>query len=378
MGRFRRTLALALVATWGAVACQIIAGVEDEEGVARPDGSVADAGDSASDAAEGCARRLPPAPPSPESVPRDAPDHDYIFAIRAFSGRVKGQEVLGYDLDGRCTTADVTGSSLACSPPLGGKVDIDGEGGIDNALAHIIDGYALITDASDPVGAAANENIARGKYTNLIGLFGYNGAANDDSVKAQIVATAGLQSTGCDDAGEVGDGAPRWDGCDTWKYVKGKITRFDVTPVWQTVDGWVSNDVLVVPMDQLAFSLFVGDVPLYNAYFTARIDRTGGVVRLKDGIITGRAEAQAVVGGVRTLDFAGVTMCKVPTIFEAMRDAICKARDLPLLPTDDGKGKSCNAVSLAFGFEAELARLGVEGPTAPDSDCPEQDVTCPE
>lgn len=282
---------------------------------------------------------------------------------------------MGYDLDGRCTGNDAsTTSDSPCrrsGPPV-----IDADGGVDNALGASLDDFNFFGDSDDPLGEAANTNVDRGSFTNLVALFRYNGLANDGDVSVQIAASGALLSAGCD--GGPREQGPQWDGCDLWSHSTDLIVdrQKDQRPFWQTKKGYVVDDVLVLVSDDAKIGLGFGEFAISGAILTARIERSdGGSLRLTDGVIAGRAKASAVIDAVRFLEFGGA-ICNDDVKFKLLRNTVCGACDLPARPADDGRGLECDAVSLALGFEAEKAEVGSKLPL-PDASCPEQDLTCP-
>lgn len=380
----RHAIMLALVAaTVGA--CQILVGIEDEIGVPRPDAGESIAADADDTPEDPCRKHHPPPPPSPDALPKNDSKQRLIFAIRSFSALPGGKPNIGYDLDGRCTgDPNSTTSDSPCKPPGDGNVT-DQDGGIDNALGKSFGSFSIVSDAEDPIAVAANRNIERGRFTNIIALSDYNGEANDDDVGSLLVMSYGLSWTGCNERKDSGTDddplEPKWDGCDAWSYAPGFITRVP-EPIWEVVSGYVTDNQLVVRGPRMKLGLLVGELEIHGAVLTARIERKeDGTFVLKDGIVAGRADASNVIAAVQYLEIEGEPICKLDdSRFELARSIICKARDLPLSPGDDGKeDQACNALSFAFGFEAELAELGEER-DSPIEVCNSdgRDFTCPD
>jgi len=369
--RARRSLAFASAALLGLAACQLLVGVEDEPGARRPDASSADAAEAAVET-DRCVKHHPPPPPNDTSSV-DADVAPLVFAIRTFRGRPRGQPLLGYDLDDRCTGDPTSLSSESpCEPPNRREPLADEDGGIDNALGTAVAGFAALSDAGDPFGAAATKNIDVGKSTNLISVFEYDGQANDGHVVAQIELAAGLLSTGCGDGGT--QNGPRWDGCDTWARAPGLIPGR--TGVTRQYDGYVTDGVLVIRGEEMNIGLLVGEITIYDAVLTAEVERAEGKTTLKNGIIAGRAAAVDVVSAVQYVDFDHVVVCNNPASFELARTTICRSRDLPLRRYDDGHGVACEAVSFAMGFDAEIALAGEVREMPPPPSCPPRDAGC--
>jgi hypothetical protein len=373
----RRALVFGFVAIAVLAACQLIVGVEDEVGAARP---VSTEGGIDAGIEDPCRKHHPPPEPSADKLPPGAGASNYVFAIRRFYGRPNGR-LLGYDLDGRCTgNSTSTTSDSPCRPPKSAKGPVvDGDGGVDNALVASLDQVGIVTKVEDPLAAAANTNIDRGAFTNLIGLFGYNGQPNDDEIFSQVGTAVGLASTGCD--GDGGTDAPAWDGCDKWIHGPGSIVNSAASPtaVWKDLnEGYVMDDTLVVKAKRMPLGLIYGELMLRDATMTARITRAdGGAVLLTDGIVAGRALATDVIRVVQHFYFESQLICQSPNLMTVLSSTVCAVRDVPLEPDDDGRDQPCDAVSFAFGFDAELAEVGLGG-DLPDAGCPEPDASCPE
>jgi len=371
----RRALALGFVSLSALAACQLIVGVNDEEGLLRPDAATADVVDDIIVPEDPCKKLHPPLPPTADKIPADAGAQNYVLGVRRFYARKNG-EVMGYDLDGRCT--GIPGSTTSDPPCTSSKgIMADADGGIDNALLTISESFAAFngTNAgSDLVGDLVNKQIDLGAFTNLIGLFGYNGLSNDDEITVHIVPATGLSSVGCD-GGTLPEAGPQWDGCDTWAHSPGKIVD-GKDPVWTgAIKGYVADDVLVVQAQDLTFGLIGNELNTSDGMLTARIVRDGsGSIRMTDAVVAGRTPANELLSIVQLLELNGTRICESGQFLGLLRDSVCRARDLPLTQKEDGRGLSCGAISFAFGFEAEPVRLGTAG-MLPDVTC-DAGMTC--
>ncbi len=371
--RARRHVVLASVALVALAACQLIVGVDDEAGVPRP--VTTEAGSVDAGPVDPCRKHVPP-PRSEVPAPDDK--LDLVFAVRQFVAQ-PSQGTLGYDLDGRCTGID--GSTTADPPCVGPSPSRDADGGVDNGIAKVLETFKVFSNTDDPVGQAATNNIAGGVFTNLIGVFGYNGQKNDPSVQVQVVVSVGLRSVGCDGGTTDGGGErlkPQWDGCDTWNHTPDAI-KDGANPVWlQVREGYVADDTLVVQIPESKIGIFIGEFAVYDGAMTARIERdaNGRVIGLRNGVFAGRASASDMLRVVQFLNFNRTVVCEDPIAFQAIKDALCKGRDIPIHREDDGKGQRCDGVSVAFGFEADPARVGIAEPV-PDASCPVRDTSCP-
>lgn len=361
--RSHRIIAIGLLSVLTLGACHLLVDVEDEPGVARPDAAVPDdvGTDANADATDPCVKRHPPVWHEPEGGAADGGSDgssDFVFAVRTLNGT----GALGYDLDERCT--GIVGSTTSDSPcQVSTRPIVDSPAGVDNALGDSMK-TLLLQGADDPFGKKTTFDIAQGKVTNLIGLFRYNGLANDPEVRVQIVMSGGLESTGCD--GGLGAATPQWDGCDRWSYAPGNIEN----GLWVSTEaGYVVDDVLVLNASKPVKVALAGELPISEAILTARLVREGGVVvGLDDGILAGRMHSRDVITATQAQQTLGTVVCKNEGLFATLRESVCGVRDVPLRRADDGKGLACDAVSFAFGFSAHIVKLGNER-AFPEQDC---------
>ncbi len=372
MRRLGRGFATGMLAASSLLACQLIVGVRDEDGVRRPE----DGGADANATIDPCVKHRPPPPPElPIGVDPVGPR---FFAVRSFAFRPPAAPPIGYDLDDRCTgSATSTTREAPCASSKGTDVG-DDDGGVDNAFGRLLDGLRGIasSDAGDFVAESFGENIERGSATLLVQVTGWNQEANDPQVWVSILPATGLAVAGCSD--EDASAGPRWDGCDEWSIAESIPIVNDVAV--EQIAGYVANDELVaVTTDrQLTFGLGPTSFGLHHPIITASIvrERDNGPISLRRGMVTGRAPARGLIDLVRHIDSDDIPICQNPTLNPLVQSLVCGARDVPLNPLDDGRGLACDAVSFAFGFEAFPARLG-QKVALPPIDCPES-TGCPE
>lgn len=382
----RRSVVFASV-TVGLVltACQLIVGVKDEVGVARPDDASFDAGPTEASAAEAqpaaiCGDAMPPGPAPTTDLPSNGV---LTFAVSQMHVRHTGDAPLGYNLDGRCTSK----SDLVNQRPCSGTTGDDDPGGADNEFGNVVDDFkGLLTgDAGpDPPSKAINRGIGNGVGTMLLSIGGYGGfdggtAFTDDSkVTLSLAPSAGLQGSGCGaDAGDAG-GAPLADGCDLWSVVPDAATGSPLALYKGGGTGYVRGGVLVVHAEVLTLVFDKVTITFHSAVVSATLSNEDGVHKLKNGVIAGRISARELTASVLmfSLTSDGKTpVCQVSGEPGLIRAAFCGRRDIPLSPMDDGKilgGKlvDCDAVSIALGFDAVAATVGTEGAPSAASDCP--------
>lgn len=357
----RHLFALGFLAASTLAACQLLVGIEDERGVARPDAAPPDAAVDDAGVEDPCVKRHPPPPPSGAT---GEAKKSFVFAVRSFTTRTDAGAILGYDLDDRCTgTPGSTTADAPCVSP-GETLIVDGENGIDNALVGLSESFGVGNDAGegdDLVAQNVNGEISSGYFTNLIGLFDYNGLPNDDEVRVRVVPGVGPPLVSNEDGGAATNGPPLWDGNDTWNHTADDISPGD-PPVWgKTIKGYVVDDVLVVPArGNVAVGLLGRELLVSGGVLTARMVREGGEVRgLTGGIIAGRALADHLLQILAVLSLQEKSICE--HFAPVLQEVLCGARDIPFDQKKDGQGLACDAISLGFGFEAAPARLGAKG-----------------
>jgi hypothetical protein len=352
-------------------ACQLLLGVEDEKGAARPPVIVGDDGGDA-DVASGCQLAHPPSAPAAKD---GGPPQTIFFAAQTFRVSPSGAPRIGYDLDDRCTDTETPPADLACSGSGSGTAAVDGPGGIDNALGWFseqMSEFFKSQDAGpDPFAKQFTSYATIGYRTLHISLALYNGEANDDEVTVSVRASGPFLRSGCAGAGApdaaclngVADAgcAPQWDGCDQWSYVGIPVPS----------RAWVRDNVLVARIDDLHLPLGDVEISLKDAVVTARLDLTDGAKRrLTGGILAGRASAAELVSGVLgTTDSNDKSYCNDPTVRATVTSLLCGARDIRATKSLDGTG-ACDAISVGLGFDAVEAQFPTPGIAIPPGGCP--------
>jgi hypothetical protein len=401
--RARRLLLFALLAASGLVACQIIAGVEYEQGVMAPDAeasaAVADAGEAEAAAPPPCG--LVPPQPQGDDVGESL---TFNFAIRTLVTKRNGV-VVGYDLDGLCTTGP---SNAPCvgSPP-------DTADGIDNGFAAIVDMLPNPGNiGTDTATTTANQTIAAGLEGVFMQLSSYNTKPNDTAVSLAMANSPGLAFLRCGRDGQkvFTDAGPTWDGCDVWSLGDTPMLSSTLppgSPGYAT--GYVVNGMLVINFGDGVLDLMIGDIPLtiHRAIVTADIVQIpdypdggvfggifeggmpeGGTISdggmpnysLQNGIIAGRITVPdffALAGEVKLRATSGGTptrLCVTPGGNALAAKNICPQRDI--LVSDGDRTQICDGVSVAIGFEAFPAQFGVAGDAGPAQTCPVLDASC--
>jgi hypothetical protein len=399
----RRLFVFAVLAASALVACQIIAGVEYEQGVSPPDAEA-----SAPIVEAGEAEAGPPpcgvVPPQPQGDDVGQ-SLTFNFAMRTFVTKRNGV-VVGYDLDGLCTT---NSSNAPCigSPP-------DDDGGIDNGFAAVVGALPNPGNmGTDTASTTANQTIAAGLEGVFLQLSGYNTKPDDTNVALAIANSPGLAFLRCgpDRQKIYTDAGPTWNGCDVWSLGDTPMLSSTLppgSPGYST--GYVTGGKLVINFGAKILDLRIGDIPftLQSAVATADIVQIadypdggdfggifeggvpeGGTISdggtpvysLQNGIIAGRISLPdffRLAGEVKVRLSGGATptrLCETPTGNTVAAVNICPHRDILL--SDNDPTKVCDGVSFAIGFDAYPAPFGVAGDAGPAETCPVLDASCP-
>ncbi len=334
-------------------------------------------------------------PPAPVVTQETGGNVELIFAIRTINiGETTGIDgvpeyrKLGFDLDGRCTSA---GDPPRCtdahrSDPSEG----DGINGIDDALGHMIStikstfGQEIITSklVNDEVQAATLPP------TSLFRIRGYDGLDSDNHVEVDWYFPVLPGPTQADGGGAQADAAmaPRWDGTDVWPVQPSTFVQppspDGTNPggaVLQrtSVDAYVSRYQVVATFPQgIPFRFWHLQVALYDPMLTIDIvpNPATGKFELR-GLVTGRAKMSDVMGLVPTMtsSFPGIIVCTNDALYVNIRNWMCSFFDLS--SSSSATNPECDMMSVALGFEAAPVRIGaaVDEPQPPRLCPPETD-----
>jgi len=314
----------------------------------------------------GCVRRRPPGRPTCD-VASVSPD--FVFALRSMNLHT-GVDV-GLDLDGYCTT-DVTGPA-SCDAATGAH-PIDLNEGIDNGYAPVLSALEFAyrsgfrTELQDDI----NEALDRGHRNLTFRLRNWNGGPDDQNLELAFVRSACGRAAG-DTSACTGLPAPTtldWARDDNvfFPETEGLVGGDVETPRIIDTTAYMSDGVLVARLPDGTDFFLTGvngtvAIRLTDALIVARLaaDRSG----LATGFIAGKwpranAEASATTFG----------LCPGTPGYDAVSTTIGNALDV-VANGEGGAGVPCDGISLAIGFEAQLARWGA--PVAdplPPGPCP--------
>lgn len=387
------------------VACQIIAGLEEPQGVTAPvdEGDAGTGGAGGDASADPCKHANPPPPPAQDDDLTTK--NDYWFAATRLELPLSQnpKSPRGYDLDNACTCqSDLHAGKPSCNLKGSAKGICDLDGGIDDAFAGAF-GSAVTAFKQADLAAPVNSELADGTRTFLLYVGEYNGKANDSNVLVQFVNSGGLyDKKGCTDAEvphEVTYAAvpnddhtppnkdrlkPNNDGCDRWSAEEHKLdgTGNDRRPSL-LVQGYVTDHQLVVTIDDVVSSVFGGEARFRGALTVATFKAAGDHLVL-EGILGARmptGDLLKVLGsnqiGDGFSDGGYNAVCDDPGLWLLATNKICGGRDVRASSKEDFKDLDCDAVSLDMGISFVQARLSDFDYTNKlvRKECP--DFTCP-
>ena len=310
-------------------------------------------------------------PPCPVADP--APDRPgaVVFAARravfGHPGDLTPAFALGFDLD--CSARPYRGLPVLCAPrSRDGWASLPG--GIDDAfLQRVLVPVYLATPPSRAfdLDAALSGIFEQGRFGLVVSVDRWNGQPDDPDVGVTLRASPGL----------AGGGSPAWDGADVWASLP-DVSADGTSPFH--LDGlpaYVAGGTLVADARALGpavyhFGLPVAgfDVILADLSFAGALG-PGGLTRFT---MTGKMDLPSARDAA--VGFAGALTCDTvaSVFFAAMPAQMPDAADLPMV-TASPPADPCDAISFAWSFDAEPARLGAvvdpaAGPGGGPGACP--------
>jgi hypothetical protein len=280
---------------------------------------------------------------------------------------------IGFDLDGVCTlapTCPVTGEPPISCRPQGNQIPQDGVQCRDNTFGRL----EYMVETTPEFGAkyrlgepAFNCSICQGAYNILFRVEGYNGQANDTSVRVDIYPSPGLTQpkSGVDCSGETWDKSSCWTRDDVWtaqqSYVKsgqagpdiGESSLYD--PGAFVREGFVvaalpENTVFWFPSTTASGRSF--PMILQKGIVSGRLLKADAGWTISDGMISGRMIWTDALDGFRKLG-----LCEGDPIFEAAR--MFAKTSVDLISTGAVLADTpCDAISVGIAFVADEAQVG--------------------
>ena len=307
---------------------------------------------------------------------------DVLFALEAL--RLDTEGVLdagvaaprGLDLDGVCTCP----AASSCLTPDAGVEPCDGPEGRDNALARFFNqlGRRFVGFPED----FATADILEGRSNVLLGLQGWNGEADDNSVVVTLLNSQWLDKPAHDGGRREN---PRFDGTDVWSVDPESIAEGErlldagadcrdgiCIELIADENAYVRDGELVArpkkrSTDATPIAIRTGlgrlVIELNEAVIKARITSDGSRHRLT-GEIVGRWPLDKMlraIANMESIPLPGLPtshICQDLTTYRLVKDIVCAAADLSVTKAQDGVGAPCGAISAAISFSASPAVAG--------------------
>lgn len=282
------------------------------------------------------------------------------------NGQVSTEAWRGYGFNLDCKESTAKSVDL-CKPAPGGTASTvypDGNDGIDNSFGKLLLPIykMLVNDLSGQI----NNSIDNGTFTILVHIGGLEAGGTGKFASGAYI--------GAMEPGSL----PNWMGADAWKVRSDCLIGKDLsTPValysnsQVTLEGGQRVYSSVNP-GSIALSLEVAGVHLVLPISNTRISmvlssdntkatsgRIGGVINTEMLL----KETAKVIGAVDS------TFCPPSEVYNSFAQDVRKASDILSDGTQD-PSKTCDAISIGIGFEADAALLSdVFDPIAPTDPC---------
>jgi hypothetical protein len=228
---------------------------------------------------------------------------------------------------------DLAATRPPCTNPTSGTIMNVEPGAGSNAFGRASYAWGL---QGTPASTFINQTANAGVLALLFRLVGYNGQPDDDDVELDM--THGSAS------------APTWQGEDVWSpaeaYTQHGADGYRAKAAARTrvSGGQIEVELATVP----------GTPAVSNARLRATIAQRGARWHLS-GVLTGVVRSRELLG------FAGMLgLCMGTPMYASYKQAYCANADAVL-----DAGGVCDALSVAWRFEADSARLGCIRPVEP-------------
>lgn len=335
-----------------------------------------------------CDSVVPPGPPVRPIPSTSTAAKDFTVAVHENEmgdddgdGGTPAYARMGYNLDGVCTTTSAASRSCV-SPPQTEFYPLDptdGPGGRDNMFGKLI--HRVSSDRS--VSDSFNKTIRDGTLSLVIHVTGYNGLPNDDAVVVSVygatmnpvLAPEAGSATGSASA-DSGRG-PTWDGDDGWyaypDWVSGGLSadagaNAFPPPQFKSQYAYVNAAELVAYFATVDIGSGLHAV---NLYMTATLVEAGGTWALRNGTIAGAIPLNGFLGIaslIRDPTNPNTFLCTTSSLYPAYKSYLCSLGDI-MQNYSSEPNTSCDAVSVAWEFFADPAKLVGESRDPPPGAC---------
>jgi hypothetical protein len=279
------------------------------------------------------------------------------------------------------------------------KENCDDDAGRDNTGLEL---FRQLGPTAQAGNAAANFAMKTGEYGLVVQITGYNGQPNDRQVSVALYASSGVLSTGDGGAPQLNhDGSDKWTLDPRYLLAGTALMGTDCdrntscSPNYVDDNAYVAGGVLVASLGEVPIT-FGGRANLGGAVMDLSQTVLVGTMRpvmlasnglgwaIDSGSVSGRWGSTKLLSNMATIPIpdSGTYLCGDSPTYLTLKNYICSLQDIPSDNSRDNTGAPCDAISMAFGFAAEPARLGVVTPLpATPAGCADAGVpffdTCP-
>ena len=260
---------------------------------------------------------------------------------------------LGFDIDGLVSTA---ASSDLCQPANGGdknKVYPDGANGIDNSFGANV--LPLLLMLAPGFSDSVTSNITDGSFTIMLDFVGITPAADQPSLVTRLYGGGSLGMP------------PAFDGKDCWPVtpelltdpadIKSSSVKFDKSSI--VGNKWSSGAAGTI---QLTVPAGPGTITLNIHKAQVTLDLSADHLSATGGLIGGVLDTDEFVTEVKKAVY-GINPAYCVAI-STVETKIRQASDILNNGSQD-KTKTCNGISIGFGFTMKSVQLGGVGPKTP-------------
>ncbi len=372
-------LGLGLTAALGIVGLVACGSDSSSDDTGSAGSSAAGAAGSAGSAGSGTGCADCKSPPDKPASGAQGDGSGQVFAIRSIDlgGNWEVEpdhwKSLGYDLDGRKTVVNST-DHCKLTDGAAAYVKVDGNNGIDNSF-----GQNILPQLPSDANASISDSINKGDVTVLIQIDKLGAGADYVDLPAAIYAAGGLKDA---------NGAaltPKWDGTDEWPVFcelleqclesgtpappanKSKVlfpSSYVNAGTW--VSGSKGSGTIAVALAVAGYSL---DLTVHSAVLSAKLGSGNPPASGSDGVIAGILVTDEVLDSLGKL--AGKlnsSFCDGDTL-DNFKAEIVAASDI-LSDGSQDPAKTCNAITVGFGFTLQSAKLGKALDKAPAAEDP--------
>jgi hypothetical protein len=291
------------------------------------------------------------------------------------------QPHIGFDLDDACTCCP--GGTTSCVQASTG--DCDDDAGRDNTGIKL---FRTLEGTGQMGNEAVDQALASGLYGIVIQMTGYNGQLNDRDVTVNVFASNGIVL--------AGGAVPLHNGTDKWtvdpRYVNSGNTIVgtdceldngnNCPATYSDPSAYVTCGVLVAhPPPAVPFTfggraafggteMLLQESAIVGTLQPTTVETTSGGTspgwKIVNGSVSGRWLSQDLLSNMATIpdpmSDSGAFICGDDNIYKVLKPFVCGLQDIMSASGSDNMGLDCNSISMAFGFTAEPALLGVVAP----------------